>query len=84
MKTKLLAIAAVLVLAGCNVDMNKPFLQCTVDDSLSFTAGDVRTLHSEGSMLIINRRGDLSTLRHNMLPGETCELVPAIQWELAP
>lgn len=83
MKTKLLAIALVL-LAGCNVDMNKPFLQCVVDDSLSFTTGDVRTLYSEDSMLIINRRGDLSTLRHNMLPGETCERVAAIQWELAP
>ena len=81
---KRLALLALVLLTGCNVDMNKPFLQCTVDDSLSFTTDDVRTLYSEGSMLIINRRGDLSTLRHNMLPGETCELVPAIQWELAP
>lgn len=80
---KRLALLALVLLAGCNVDMNKPFLQCTVDDSLSFTTGDVRTLYSEDSMLIINRRGDLSTLRRNMLPGETCELVTAIQWELA-
>lgn len=81
---KRLALLALVLLTGCNVDMNKPFLQCTVDDSLSFTTGDVRSLYSDASMLIINRRGDLSTLRHNMLPGETCELVPAIQWELAP
>lgn len=82
MKTKLLAITLVL-LTGCNVDMNKPFLQCTVDDSLSFTTGDVRSLYSDASMLIIHRRGDLATIHRNMLPGETCERVAAIQWELA-
>ena len=78
----LLAIALML-LAGCS-NAGRPFLQCTVDDTLSFTVADVRFVRVDGTILRIARKGNRATVHRNMLPGETCERVAAIQWELAP
>lgn len=70
-----------LALTGCA----KPAvsaLQCTVDDSLSFTMENVTKVSpSEGTLIIT--RADGPTIVRNMLPGETCEPVAKINWELA-
>ena len=79
MKTKLLAITLVL-LTGCK---GRPFLQCTVDDTLSYTVADVRRHYADAGGLTVYRAGGLAPIHRNMLPGETCERVAAIQWELA-
>lgn len=80
---KRLALLVLVLLAGCS-NAGRPFLQCTVDDTLSFTADRVTSVYINGSGLEVIREGDLATIRRNMLPGETCERVDAINWELAP
>ena len=80
---KRLALLALVLLAGCNSNKGRPFLQCTVDDTLSYTVADVLSANTDAGVLTVYRVGDLATIHRNMLPGETCERVAAIQWELA-
>lgn len=80
---KRLALLVLVLLAGCS-NAGRPFLQCTVDDTLSFTVADVRFVRVDGTILRIARKGNRATVHRNMLPGENCERVDAINWELAP
>lgn len=82
---RLIAFTALLALAACTPgpDPDRPHLQCTVGDTLSFTAENViRVTPHEGALLI--QRAAAPTIVRNMLPGETCEPVAEINWELAP
>ena len=74
----------VFVLAGLSyiVFMKKPSeLQCTVDDSLSFTATGVTHVKQRGSQLVVVL-DDNFPIHRNMLPGETCIRVDTIDWSL--
>lgn len=76
-----LALFALLALTACTPRPTE--LQCTVDDTLSFTTtGIIRVTPADGALLIT--RADGPTIIRNMLPGETCEPVAEINWELAP
>lgn len=78
---RLILLALALALTACG--QRPSALQCTVDDNLSFTAENViRVTPDDGALLI--QRTDGPTIIRNMLPGETCEPVPAIDWSLAP
>lgn len=73
-------ILSLLALTACAPRPSE--LQCTVDDALSFTAtGIIRVTPEDGALLI--QRADGPTIIRNMLPGETCEPVAEINWELA-
>lgn len=74
---------SLVLLTGCSLEVNRPYLQCTVDDTISFTASEVRTISIEGNVLILYRANDAPVIRRRMLPGETCIRVEAIDWELA-
>lgn len=77
-----LILIAALALTACTPDTETPHLQCTVDDHLSFTVENaIRVTPHEGALLIT--RADRPTIVRNMLPGETCEPVAKINWELA-
>lgn len=80
---RILILIGALTLAACTPARELPNLQCTVDDTLSFTATEVTRLSFNGSGLIVVRKGDLAAIRRNMLPGETCTRVAEINWELA-
>ena len=82
---KRLALLALVLLTGCPMSKpERPFLQCTIDDTLSFTVADVQTVYVNAGVLTVYRVGDLATINRMMPPKETCERVSAIQWELAP
>lgn len=74
----------VFVLAGLFVIISKKptELQCTVDDTLSFTATGVTEVRQRGSQLFVILDGEFP-IHRNMLPGETCTQVKDIDWSLA-
>ena len=75
-----LTLLALLALTACTPRPTE--LQCTVDDTLSFTAvGIIRVTPDDGALLI--QRANGPTIIRNILPGETCEPVAEINWELA-
>ena len=78
-------ILSLFALTACTPapDPDRPHLQCTVDDTLSFTAENVIRVTPDGGALRI-QRADAPTIVRNMLPGETCERVAEINWELTP
>lgn len=82
---RILILLAALTLTACkpDPDPDRPHLQCTVDDTLSFTTESVLKVYPYEGALIITRAGRPTIVR-NMLPGETCEPVAEINWELAP
>lgn len=73
----IVAIAAGILELAIASTTNKPALQCTVDDHLSFTIPYARRVIYTHGML---HAGDI---HRNMLPGETCTRVAEIDWSLA-
>lgn len=90
-RTKIIGgVAVVAILAGIGFNLvgiyknrnTSTELQCTVDDSLSFTATGVTYSNiRDGALIVI--LDDNFPIHRNMLPGETCTRVDEIDWSLA-